>query len=113
MTPTAGTHADPATASHVPTATPRRAPPTHTGHPGGTAHPGTDHPHDGHLPARRAAQPVAYRHTSSDRHFGVSGTLFVGFWATALHPWQRHLMIGLRKGRPACCRRRTPSACST
>lgn len=38
-----------------------------------------------------------------DQHFGVSGTLFAGFWATALHPWQHHLMIGLRKGRPACC----------
>jgi hypothetical protein len=38
-----------------------------------------------------------------DRHFGVSGTLFAGFWATALRPWQRNLMIGLRKGRPACC----------
>lgn len=38
-----------------------------------------------------------------DRDFGVSGTLFPGFWAAPVHPWQRHLLIGLRTGRPACC----------
>jgi hypothetical protein len=39
-----------------------------------------------------------------DRHFGVTGTLFAGFWATpALHLWQHAHMIGMRKGHPACC----------
>jgi len=42
--------------------------------------------------------------TCLDRHFGVPGTLQPRFWATpALHLWQRTLMIGLRKGRPALC----------
>ncbi|MEH0933975.1 hypothetical protein [Micromonospora psammae] len=37
-------------------------------------------------------------------HFGVSGTLTDHFWAApGLRPWQRHLMIGLRKGQPAAC----------
>ncbi|GAA5200718.1 hypothetical protein GCM10023322_79180 [Rugosimonospora acidiphila] len=39
-----------------------------------------------------------------DRHFGVTGTLFAGFWATpALHRWQRTHLIGPRQGRPTCC----------
>ncbi|WP_435124431.1 hypothetical protein [Micromonospora tulbaghiae] len=39
-----------------------------------------------------------------DTHFAVTGTLTPLFWATpGLRPWQRHLMIGLRKGRPAPC----------
>jgi hypothetical protein len=38
------------------------------------------------------------------KHFGVSGTLTARFWASpALRLWQRHQMIGLRKGRPVPC----------
>ncbi|MEU7171517.1 MULTISPECIES: hypothetical protein [Micromonospora] len=37
-------------------------------------------------------------------HFGVTGTLTPLFWAVPqLRLWQRHQMIGLRKGRPASC----------
>ncbi|MFG1888087.1 hypothetical protein ACGFIR_09485 [Micromonospora sp. NPDC049051] len=39
-----------------------------------------------------------------DKHFGVTGTLTPLFWAIPqLRLWQRHHMIGLRKGRPAPC----------
>jgi hypothetical protein len=39
-----------------------------------------------------------------DKHFGVTGTCKPLFWASAeLRLWQRHQMIGLRKGRPAAC----------
>ncbi|WP_238432318.1 hypothetical protein [Micromonospora tarensis] len=37
-------------------------------------------------------------------HFGVTGTLTPLFWAVPqLRLWQRHQMIGLRKGRPIPC----------
>ncbi|WP_433229916.1 hypothetical protein ACQP2H_30325 [Micromonospora sp. CA-248260] len=38
-----------------------------------------------------------------DRTFGVQGTLSPRFWATAMYPWQRGQMFGLRKGRPTYC----------
>ncbi|MBQ0905463.1 hypothetical protein [Micromonospora sp. U21] len=39
-----------------------------------------------------------------DKHFGVPGTLTAHFWAVpGLRLWQRHHMIGLRKGQPAPC----------
>ncbi|MEV0726909.1 hypothetical protein AB0I37_29570 [Micromonospora purpureochromogenes] len=37
-------------------------------------------------------------------HFGVPGTLTAHFWAVpGLRLWQRHDLIGLRKGQPAAC----------
>ncbi|WP_238449578.1 hypothetical protein [Micromonospora sp. 4G55] len=37
-------------------------------------------------------------------HFGVPGALTARFWATpGLRRWQRHHLIGLRKGAPALC----------
>ncbi|SCG77652.1 hypothetical protein [Micromonospora inositola] len=37
-------------------------------------------------------------------HFGVPGTLTAHFWAIpGLRRWQRHHLIGLRKGQPAPC----------
>ncbi|MEV4481836.1 hypothetical protein [Micromonospora coxensis] len=54
------------------------------------------------LPDELPAEALTTHHL--DTHFGVTGTLTPLFWAVAhLRPWQRHLMIGLRKGRPAPC----------
>ncbi|MEV0392153.1 hypothetical protein [Polymorphospora rubra] len=39
-----------------------------------------------------------------DRNFGVQGNLSPRFWVSqALRLWHHRQMIGLRKGRPACC----------
>jgi hypothetical protein len=39
-----------------------------------------------------------------ERHFGVRGTLYARFWASAMYLWQRGQMFDLRKGtRPAYC----------
>ncbi|MEU4677915.1 hypothetical protein [Micromonospora sp. NPDC023737] len=39
-----------------------------------------------------------------DTHFGVTGTLTTLYWATPrLRPWQRHQLIGARKGQPTLC----------
>ncbi len=54
------------------------------------------------LPEELPAAALTSHHL--DTHFGVSGTLTTLFWtAPRLRLWQHHLMIGLRKGRPAPC----------
>ncbi|MBM0255848.1 hypothetical protein [Micromonospora sp. 4G55] len=54
------------------------------------------------LPDELPAEALTTHHL--DKHFGVTGTLTPLFWAVPqLRLWQRHLMIGLRKGRPAPC----------
>jgi hypothetical protein len=54
------------------------------------------------LPADLPAQALTDH--SLDTHFGVTGTLTPLFWAVPqLRLWQRHHLIGLRKGRPTPC----------
>jgi hypothetical protein len=104
MTATANGAATPLSrfGTRVPTPTPRQATPTR---PTSRAEPVTPPPTIRTmivvLPDELSHQPLVAHQL--DRFFGVSGTLFAGFWATALHRWQRTQMIGLRKGRPACC----------
>jgi len=38
-----------------------------------------------------------------DKHLKVRGSLYAGFWAVKVRPWQRRNLIGLRPGRPAYC----------
>jgi hypothetical protein len=54
------------------------------------------------LPGDLPAEALTSHHL--DSHFGVTGAITPLFWAAAsLRPWHRHLMIGLRKGRPVPC----------
>ncbi|MEU4477826.1 hypothetical protein AB0F68_07130 [Micromonospora sp. NPDC023966] len=54
------------------------------------------------LPEALPAAALTSHHL--DTHFGVTGSLTALFWAVPrLRLWQHHLMIGLRKGRPAQC----------
>ncbi|MCO1597612.1 hypothetical protein M8C17_20890 [Micromonospora sp. RHAY321] len=54
------------------------------------------------LPDELPAEALTAHHL--DEHFGVTGTLKPLFWAVpALRLWQRHQMVGLRKGRPPAC----------